>query len=158
MFTEKSIVLADALSALNKPDQPWEVAVEGDSLVARWKWMDATFFTLSQVSMEARNYTFTVTLYDNGKWREVDRTSDQSMSASTSGFKFSKSMFVGKKFQKSIEIGVGRNNQTGESGIIGFKFDTTMVKRPIRAYLTDCGWKKAGLFESIRLKMGWGAK
>lgn len=146
MFTEKNKVLADAPLALNKSDQPWEVTVEDDSIVARWKWMDATFFSTTQVSDEIRSFTFTATLKENGKWKELDKTANTSVNASKGGLKLSKSGFVGKTSQKSIEFGVGKNKQTGETGIIGFKFDTSMVKKPIRDYLTSCGWKKAGLF------------
>ena len=67
MFTEKKKVLAEAPGALNKPEQPWEVTVQGDSIIARWKWMDATFFTPNEVSDETRAFTFTVTLNDKGK-------------------------------------------------------------------------------------------
>lgn len=79
---------------------------------------------------------------------------DQPWEVTANGtMKFSKSKFVGKTWQKSTQIGIGKNKQSGETGVIGFKFDTTMVKRPIRGYLLACGWKKAGLFEKIRLKV-----
>ena len=58
----------------------------------------------------------------------------------------SSSTFIGKTNTKSISFGLGKNNQTGEVGIVGFKVNTTTVKKPIRDYLTACGWKKAGLF------------
>ena len=149
MYTEKEKVLAEAPAALNKPDQPWEVTVEGDTIVARWKWMDATFFSPSQVTNKTKAYTFTVTLKDNGKWKELDKTQSTSsgagMRSGRTGFG-STSTFIGKTSQKSISFGIGKNNQTGETGVIGFKFDTTKVKQPIREYLTKYGWKKAGLF------------
>lgn len=150
MFTEKQRVLADAPNALNRPDQPWEVTVEGDSIVARWKWMDATFFAPHEVNNEIRQFTFTVTLNDNGKWKEIDKSENKSggvkMSGGKIGFGSSSSTFLGKTNQKSIQFGLGKNNRTGEAGIVGFKFDTTAVKQPVRAYLTACGWKKAGVF------------
>jgi len=46
----------------------------------------------------------------------------------------------------SFTFGMGKDNQTGEVGLVSFKFNTTTVKQPIRDYLTSCGWKKAGLF------------
>lgn len=146
MYTEKEKVLADAPAMLNKPDQPWEVAVENDCIVARWKWMDATFFSPGKVSSEAKNYVFTVTLKDNGKWKELDKVASTSGSLSAGGAKISASGFVGKSSQKSIEIGFGKNKQSEDSGIIGFRLDTSIVKKPIRDYLKACGWKKAGLF------------
>jgi len=150
MFTEKQKILNDAPEALNKPDQPWEVTVEGDSIVARWKWMDATFFAPNEITDETRAFTFTVTLGDKGRWKEIDKIEKKSSGASMSGGKLrvggSSSTFIGKTNQKSIQFGAGKNNQTGEAGIVAFKFNTTAVKQPIRDYLTSQGWKKAGLF------------
>ena len=150
MATDKQKVLADAPGALNKPGQPWEVTVEGDSIVARWKWMDATFFSPAQVTSEVKAFEFKITLKDNGKYKELDKTENKSSGMSMSGGKMSfgssSSSFVGKTNTKSIQFGVGKNNQTGEAGIIGFKFNTTDVKKPVRDYLAACGYKKAGLF------------
>ena len=150
MSMEKQQVLNDAVGALNRPDQPWQVTVEGDAIVARWKWMDATFFSPQEINDETKNYTFTVTLDNKGKWHEVDEKKEKSSSVKLSGgglsFGTSTSSFKGKTTQKSFEFGVGKNNQTGEVGFIGFKFDTTIVKQSIRDYLIYCGWKKAGLF------------
>ena len=36
---EKEKVLSDAPKALNSDNNPWEVAVEGDSIIGTWKWM-----------------------------------------------------------------------------------------------------------------------
>ena len=150
MFVQKQQVLFDAPNALNRPDQPWQVAVQGDSIIAYWKWMDATFFAPAEINDETKNYSFTVTLSDNGKWKEVDKTEEKSKSVSMSGgtlsFGSSSSTFKGKQTQKSFSFGVGKDNQTGQVGVIGFKFDTSLVKNAVRGYLTQCGWKKAGMF------------
>ena len=150
MFTEKKKVLAEAPAALNKPDQSWEVTTEGDSIVARWKWMDATFFSPNEVNDQTKQFTFTVTLNEKGKWKELDKTQSNSTGVKRSGGKLSfgssSNSFSGKTNQKSIQFGVGKNNQTGQAGIVKAKFNTTLVKQPIRDYLTACGWKKAGLF------------
>ena len=112
--------------------------------------MDATFFAPNEVADETRAFTFTITLDNKGKWKELDKTVDLSAGAKMSGGKFSfgrsSSTFTGKTNQKSFQFGAGKNNQTGEAGTIGFKFDTAKVKEPIRDYLAKCGWKKAGLF------------
>ena len=50
MSMDKQTVLAQAPGALNKSDQPWEALLEGDPIVARWKWMDATFFAPHEVN------------------------------------------------------------------------------------------------------------
>ena len=150
MFIDKQTVLYQAHTALNKPDQPWTAMVDGDSIVARWKWMDATFFAPYEVTDEVRLFTFRVTLTDKGTWKELDtvesKTADVKASGGKLSFGSSSSTFKGKTNQKSYQIGFGNNNQTGETGVINVKFNTTLVKQPIRDYLTACGWKKAGLF------------
>ena len=147
---DKQSVLTQAPGALNKPDQPWEVTVEGDSIVARWKWMDATFFAPHEVNNATKAFTFIVTLNDKGKWKEIDKTENKlsgiKMNGGKLSFGSSSNSFMGKTNQKSFSFGVGKNNQTGEIGIVGFKFNTTDVKQPIRDWLISCGWKKAGLF------------
>ena len=108
--------------------------------------MDATFFAPHEVTDDTRQYTFTVTLSENGKWKELDVTENKSSGVKMSGGKLSfgssSNSFKGKTNQKSFNLGMGQNNQTGQAGLIGFKFDTTMVKQPIRDYLTSQGWKK----------------
>jgi len=150
MIVQKQQVLFDAPAALNRADQPWEITVEGDSIVARWKWMDAIFFAPELVTEEIKNYTFTVTLGDNGKWKELDRSSEKSKDVEFKGgalsFGMSSSSFKGKKTQKSFSAGLGKDNQTGKVGVVAFKIDTELVKKPVRDYLEHCGWKKAGLF------------
>ncbi len=147
---EKQKVLAEAAAALNKADQPWEVSVEGNAIVARWRWMDATFFGANDVNQEIKDYKFTVTLDDKGKFKEHDNTEQKSanvgMKDGKLSFGTSSSSFSGKTSQKSISFGIGKDNTTGEVGLIKNKFDTSLVKKPIRAYLESCGWKKAGLF------------
>ena len=150
MLIEKQKVLLDAPAALNKPDQPWQVTIEGDTIIARWKWMDATFFSPNEVNDKTKEYSFSVTLNEKGKWKEIDKEENKSKSVGMSGGKLSfgssKNSFMGNTNKKSFQFGAGANKQTGEVGLIGFKFDTSTVKLPIRAYLESCGWKKAGLF------------
>ena len=144
MFTEKQKVLYDAPQALNRPEQPWVVTVEGDAIVARWKWSDEIHFSLAEITEDVKNYYFTVILDDKGKWKEVDQTEQKSSGVSMQGgtlsFGTSKSSFKGKTTQKSFSIG-----NSGQ-GFVASKFDTTLVKNAVRGYLTQCGWKKAGLF------------
>ena len=58
------------------------------------------------------------------------------------GYANSYNTFKDKTSQKFFELALGRNNKTGEIGLVKSKFDTEMVKQPIRVYLTACGWKK----------------
>ena len=109
--------------------------------------MDARFYSPHEVNDETRQYKFTVTLSDNHTWKEQDVTAQKKAGISVNGGKIgfgsSSSSFKGKTTQKSFTMGAGQNNQTGEAGIIAFKFDTNAVKIPIRNYLTSCGWSRA---------------
>lgn len=62
----KEEVLNNALIVLNKPDKPWEVTITNDSIVAKWKWMDATFFSPNEITNEVKEYSYIVTLTDKG--------------------------------------------------------------------------------------------
>lgn len=148
MLVEKQKVLENAVNVLNKEEQPWEVSIEGDSIIAKWKWMDASFFGPSEVTDETKEFFFKVTLKDNGKWNETDYKEENKTNVDLKNGKvsFGTSSFQGTSVGKSFQIGLGQNKQTGETGIIKFKFDTSIIKEPIRQYLKDCGWKKAGLF------------
>ena len=141
----KHLVLAQAPTALNRPDQPWAVTVQGDSIVASWKWMDATWFSPGEVSEETKAYTFTVTLEENGRWRELDTSNKKKFGVGLSGGKLSlggsSSSFKGKTSQKSFSFGVGANNQTGQAGLVSYKFDTELIKKPVRDYLFSCGYR-----------------
>ena len=77
----KEEVLNNALIVLNKPDKPWEVTITNDSIVAKWKWMDATFFAPSEITNEVKEYSYIVTLTDKGKWIEKDITSEKEKTA-----------------------------------------------------------------------------
>jgi len=149
MATDKQSMLYHAPTMLNSPEIPWVVSVEGDSIIARWKWMDALWFSANEISDEVKNYSFAVTLSDKGTYKELDTTEDKTrsitMGGGNIGFGTSKDVFKGKQNRKSFEFGIGRNNTTGGVGFIGFKYDTTKVKDQIRGYLDANGWKKAGL-------------
>ncbi len=148
MFVEKEKVLADASSILNNDSNPWDVTVEGNSIVAKWKWMDARFYSLTDVNDETKEYSFTVTLNDKGKWKEKEFQKRENVNIDLQSGKINigSSFNSGHMIGKSFTMGFGKDKQTGETGILKYKFDTQIIKEPIRKYLTDCGWKKGGLF------------
>lgn len=144
----KEEVLNGALNVLNSQNNPWEVIIEGDSIIAKWKWMDARFFAPNEITNEVKEYKFVVTLNDKGKWTEKDYTSSQSSNVDLGAKKisFGTSNFSGHTSGKGFAIGLGQNNDSGETGLLKFKYDTSLVKNSVRDYLTSCGYKKKGLF------------
>lgn len=142
----KEELLQNAQMELNQPNQAWEVSVEGDSIVAYWKWMDATFFAPTEITDEVKEYRFTVTLLDNGKWSEKDNSKARNINFEKGKISFGTSSFSGHQTEKSFTIGLGKDRLTNETGLIVNKFDTSIVKNAVRNYLTKYGWKKKGLF------------
>lgn len=144
----KEEVLNNALIVLNKPDKPWEVTIANDSIVVKWKWMDATFFSPNEITNEVKEYSYIVTLTDKGKWTEKDITSEteKNINIGEGKLEFGSSNFSGHTVSKSITIGFGKNNDSNESGIVRFKYDTSIIKNEIKNYLQECGYKKKGLF------------
>lgn len=55
---EKEKVLSDAPKALNSDNNPWEVAVEGDSIIGTWKWMDARFSLRVESPMRTKSLLY----------------------------------------------------------------------------------------------------
>lgn len=142
----KQTILQNIQNDLNRANQSWQVVVQGNSIIASWKWMDATFFSPSSITKEVRDFKFIVTLLDNGKWTEEDVSSQSKVNVNKNGISIGGSSFMGNQTTKSITIGIGKNNSTGELGVIKSKFDTSEIKNAIRNYLTKCGWKKKGFF------------
>ena len=145
-MVDKKTILQNVQNDLNQTNRPWEINVQGDSIIASWKWMDATFFSPNDVTNEVKEYKFIVTLLDNAKKTKKDINVQSSSSINGNGLSFGKSAFVGHQVSKSFTIGFGKDNSTDEVGVIKAKFDTSEIKKTIRDYLTNCGWKKKGLF------------
>ena len=145
-MVSKESILQNVQNDLNKPNQPWEVSVEGDSIIAYWKWMDASFFSPNDITKEVKEYKFIVTLLDNSKWSEKDISTQSNVSFNGSGLSFGTSAFAGKQVSKSFTIGLGKDNTSNTVGVVKAKFDTTEIKKAVRDYLTNCGWKKKGFF------------
>lgn len=142
MFQEKKKVLSEAPNALNKNDQPWEVNVEEDMILARFKWWDAGFFSPQRINNELKQYIFKVTLDDRGKWHELDYITNSGDYVGNVRRSRKKEFFVGKTVQKTVTFELGK----GKPERVYDDLDTAVMKRSVRAYLSGCGWKKAGLF------------
>jgi len=101
-----------AVKALNKEGQPWEVTVEGYSIVARYRWKDATFIGVGARKVRS-DYTFIVTLDDKGVWTENDEVEDSTLGAGPSdgglGIGGSYNISKGKHVIKTWELGLGRD-------------------------------------------------
>lgn len=128
--------------ALNGNDKKYVITVEENKIITRVKWMDATFFSPGSVSNEMREFEYTVEIATNGKYRELDKSVSASKSLNSNGASYNKSIFVGKQISFDKTIGVGKNKQDGETGIINASFNSEEYKAPVRNLLKDFGYKK----------------
>jgi hypothetical protein len=87
---------------------------------------------------------YTVTLLEGNKYKEHDNTNETSAGFNKGKIGLSFNGFSGQTYIKSITTGIGKNNTSGEGGIIKFDFDTNRIKNPIRNLLKENGWQKKG--------------
>ena len=132
--------------ALNSKDSPIIYSIEDNRIIGIWNWMNATFVGINSISKENKEFKYIVTLLDGNKYKESDNSSESRMSFSNGKIGFSAVGTSGYSVGKNITIGIGRNSNSNESGIIKFDFDTNKIKNPIRNLLKESGWKKKGLF------------
>ena len=140
----------NGVAALNRADLPFFYTVEGSSIVGRWKWQDQTLFAPAAVTQEVREFAFIVDLNEDGTYKERTREASTTLQAGAGGVGYEKKAFAGNSSKKSFSISIGKDNRTGEAGIVTAKLDTDLIKRPLRDYLANLGWKpKGGLFSKL---------
>ena len=138
---KKEEILSQVL-LLNDDSKNYVVTVEDDRIITQVKWMDATFFSPTQITNEMRDFKYVVQLHNNGKYSEIDESVATTTSVSGSGFNKKFSAFKGKSITFNKTIGVGHDNNTGETGIISNTFYSEDYKKPVREFLKQCGYKR----------------
>jgi len=134
--------LFQAALALNGEDKKYQITVEGDTIVTRVKWMDATFFSPDAITAEMQEFEYRVRIFSNGKYTELDKSVSTKKSAGHGGVGMNKSVFVGKQISFNKTVGVGQDNTTGEVGIIHNTFYSEEYKAPVRNLLQAAEYKK----------------
>ncbi len=149
-MTAKNTVLANAAS-IGGEDKNYTVTVDGNKIITEVKWMDAVFFSSTDVTDEMKNFKFTVELKDDGTYLETDESKSVTKSIGLDGASMSYGGFKGKQISFSKTIGLGKNKETGETGVVSFTFNSEEFKKPVRDYLESCGWKKGkkGFFATL---------
>jgi hypothetical protein len=143
-YMPKPQVLYEVAQLLNRPDVPWQYDIQEGAIVAHWKWMDSTFFSSGSVTNQVRTYSYTVTLNDDGTYKEQDRMEQNTSGLNSSeGFSSDKRTSVGNTNMHVRTQRWGIDNATGQPGWINIDFSTNDVKEPLRAFLAERGWTKA---------------
>ena len=111
-------------------------------VVAKWKWMDATYFSGVSITSEIKEFRTYVKLDNNGRYRWFDSTEEINQSLGIGGYNFTGTSFYGKQWNFSKVIVLGKNNETNEKGIVQFKLNTATIHKPIKEWLKNHNYKK----------------
>ena len=116
----KEEILANIFNDLNINEKNWTISIEGNQIIAYWKWKDGIFFSPDSITDEVKEYKFIVTLLDNGKWKETDVTNNTSEGISLSSGKasFNKSFFLETKKKSHLKLVLVKKEM---KIILGFK-------------------------------------
>jgi len=144
-YVQKHIVLAEAPDALNRPDQPWEVSVEGDSIVARWKWEDPDWFKTQEVTADIRAFSYSVTLSDRGSWTDDSADRDRKPRFYKDGVRKNLRPALRELTAVTAERGVstGPDDEVRTEPLAPAdpEFDVAAIQKAIRSYLLSCGYR-----------------
>ncbi|MDR0847663.1 MAG: hypothetical protein LBN10_01240 [Propionibacteriaceae bacterium] len=148
MASDIQTVLA-GVPSLNRDDYPWTYEVSGSQIVARWRWMDARFFAPGSVTAAERDFTYSVTLKNNGKYTASETHAATDAKVGLGGVSLGKSGFKGHSSGKSFQLGIGQDQQSGQTGVLIYRFDPQPVKDVLKGYLAFHGWEPAGVLTKL---------
>ena len=137
--------------ALNGDDKKYVITTEDNKIITTVKWMDAVLFSSDSVTDEMKEFKFIAKLNDDGTWSETDESKSVKKSVGSGGMSMSYSGFKGKQISFNKTIAIGKNKEDGSVGVVKFQFNSEEFKKPVREYLTSCGFKKAkkGFFATL---------
>lgn len=133
--------LFESALALNGDDKRYIITVENNKIITRVKWMDATLFSPRSISREMKAFEYIVKVNDNGTYTEITKTLSSGTSLSSGGISLSKGgLYGGNTYSKTIAF--GKNNQTGELGMVNISFNSKEYKHPVKELMKSSGFKK----------------
>jgi hypothetical protein len=138
--------LLAGVASLNRDDQPFTYAVEGDRIVGRWDIVRATSLYPTEITHIDRDYRLDVTFdADKHTYDYTDHDSTTTASLDGGGLHGEKQNFSGKENKKEFSFEFGGVNKTKDGvgvGPVVYSFDTAKIKDPLFDYLKQHGWSK----------------
>ena len=136
----------------NSQDLPYEMeivneGISGDQyVVARWKWMDAAYFTGVSVTKEIQEFAVYYKLEPDGKYRYFDSADNliarAGMAEGRRGAAVAAEAFYGKRIEYKKTVVLGKNNLIGKEGLVGFELKSESIHKPVKEWLRTNGYKK----------------
>ncbi len=119
----------------------WICTIEQNSLVIQLNWQNATYFNGRGVTHVARVYRHIVKVYPDGKFMTLDVHVNDENSIGLGGIVLSQDAFAGKSWNFHLEKELGHDNNTGETGILTYKFCTSDIQKPVKEYFEGQGFQ-----------------
>lgn len=110
-----------------------------------WNWKNAIVASTQGITDEQRMFKAVYTIYPNGSYTVQDISTATNKGFGGGKFSFGKSFFKGKQIGMHKEIAIGRNNQTGQMGLMTFDFNTEKIHKPVEEVLASYGLTKYGM-------------
>ena len=132
----------------NSKDLPYKLEIvpskedNEEYIVAKWKWMDATYFNGIKVTNEIKEFVTYVKLRKDGTYTWFDSKNESESSIGITGTNISSNVFYGKSWEYKKVIVLGKDNQINKSGLVSFELKTSSIHKPIEEWLNNNGYKK----------------
>ena len=144
-----------AVPSLNDAKEPFSYAVQGSQIVGTWDIVKATSLYPTEVEHLDKKFSITVTLDEGkGSYDFSETHTEEHGSISSGGASWGTSGFKGKSSSKEFSFSFGGVNKTDE-GVsmkpVVYSFETSRIKDPLFAFLTQHGWQpeKKGFFARL---------
>ena len=143
-LTEEQInkIYLDAKEYFNNNHPELECEIKDNNLVLGINWKDTTYFNGSGLAHEYSHFKCIVKVLPNGQYHRTDVILDDSESLDIKKLQISRSGFSGKIVRRTIEFSLGKDNRTGEKGLIKNEFSTSIIQKPIKEYFSSIGLKE----------------
>ncbi len=130
-----------AINYFSTSHPEWICTVEQGVLVIQLNWQNATYFNGMGLTHASRVYRHIVKIFPDGKWMATDVTVNNDSCVGLGGIRISESAFSGKQWSYQAEKVLGHDNQTGQNGILTYKFNTADIQVPVKEYFNSLGFK-----------------
>lgn len=138
----KNEIIDKVIRTLNNGTYPFNAVRDGDSIIVKWEWKDATQFGIGTVSREVSAFRYVVMVNDDNTFYGYDTDESRIASLGVSGANCPQDRsFIGHEIRFHRETAVGRNAGENNTGVRTWEFSTTKVHNVVKEVFENNGWK-----------------
>lgn len=134
-------LLNSAVNDLKVNDEPWDIFIENNSIIAKINWKNTTNFSFTGITKEMENFEYRINLFDNYKYTEFFKTNSTNANLNPTSVSATHSSFYGIVLRDYDSIEFGINHNTKEKGIITTHFSTDEIRNKMRTYVEERGYR-----------------